>query len=280
MYWIVIAMVLTIVVLLWQYLRRSVAVSRTIMAVAVLLPVQPAPQSAAAAIDGIRNNPATSDISIAVKPGVVHETTAQFGAACASIAVAVNGIRPGWRVSVLSEKDTFTAEDGGSARAGWQPRGGWNMADLQACLAPGALRELGAGKKLAIHASLILGIYADDGVRDIKATYAPFAVPGVGQCQFQPYYLGNYALVCEAPVWAPAQGRVLIDTLGTAISGNLRPVAPMGMLAGMSPVYKWVTASMNNQIREAVQTGGAVEFRPESRIAVLEREIEVKDVEF
>jgi hypothetical protein len=54
----------------------------------------------------------------------------------------------------------------------------------------------------------------------------------------------------------------------------------MKLLPGISPVYRWVTLPMDNKIREAMASGGEIVFKTVTRIAVLRRELTVKEVRF
>lgn len=55
---------------------------------------------------------------------------------------------------------------------------------------------------------------------------------------------------------------------------------PLNLLPGISPVYKWDTLPMDIQIRDTIAQHGQIEFRTETRIAVLRRELIVKEARF
>ena len=71
-----------------------------------------------------------------------------------------------------------------------------------------------------------------------------------------------------------------MDSWKIEISLFRYPWMPMNLLPGMSPVYKWVTMPMDIQIRDAIANGGQIEFSPERQIAMIRREVEVKEVRF
>jgi hypothetical protein len=263
------------------------------MAIAVLLPLLPFPMPAALAIEGLQNDPATSGISLVADSESIAEQP-RAGTVymhCAPLPVSVKGVQPGWRLTVLGQEDAFTA--GGKTRSvergstGWLParfdfEGGSGIVDV--CLNASGLKDLGTGP-LAMHTSIALAVLAEDPPVRIKATLSPFSVPGIGTCQFQ---LGidfrrNYELACKAPVWFPRQGRVIagpLDSWSPVISTPPYPWAPMNLLPGMSPVYKWVTLLLDMQIREAIANGGEIEFKTATPIAILRRELTAKEVRF
>ena len=166
--------------------------------------------------------------------------------------------------------------------------GTWNFdllakADrVSACITPDGLRELGIGKPLSVRVAVALAIFAEEAPIRVKATFEPFDVPGMGRCQFRTYFRSvNYVMSCMAPVWFPPQGEVAIQGLESPITrGEEYAWTPMHLLPGLSPVYKWITLPMNNQIRETIALGGEIEFRPEKQIALLERVVTVPEARF
>ena len=179
---------------------------------------------------------------------------------------------------------------------GWRPaRGngegyiqGFNKSgtrgSFDACLTAAGLQELGTGQPLGVHVTLAVAVFAEDPPISVTATLQPFAIPGVGECQFgHSWPSDKYFLGCKSPVWVPREGQVAIGSMESShseISPFRYPWAPMNLLPGLSPVFKWVTLPMDSQIRDALANGGQVEFRPETRIAVLRREVTVKEVRF
>lgn len=282
-YWLVLAVALTIVVLWRQYLRRGVALSRAILAAAVLIPALPFPDTGAVAIEHFQNDPETSGISIAMESGAETESIAGYNSlSCVRIPAVVSGLRPGWRLMPLSQKNTFRVADAASVSTDSSAVGTGNWWRFDACTPSDTLKELGPGKKLALHVSMVLGVVARDQPRTIRATPDAFDVPGVGRCEFRIYPVTVYGLMCASPIWAPATG--MVSFVGAAdsrvISNIAYPVMPFRMLPGLSPVYKWTTLTADSQIRDALKNGGTLEFRPESQIAVIQREFDVRDVEF
>lgn len=296
-YALIVALVLMPCALWRQYFRRGTRGSRAMIAAAVLLPVLPFPEPAAVAIEGIWNDPAAAGItltpkvqSISVPPPTVQRTSR-----CASIPVSVSGMQPGWRLAVLSWKDTFAA-GGNTWSMSWWPAGGGERTRnldfvksgaagaIDACLSSAALQESGAGGPFTADVSVTLAVMAEDPPIRITAGVQPFDVPGIGRCRFQ-YSPGTdkYALGCTAPVWFPKEGLVGIgpmDSWKIEISLFRYPWMPMNLLPGMSPVYKWVTMPMDIQIRDAIANGGQIEFSPERQIAMIRREVEVKEGRF
>jgi len=263
------------------------------MAIAVLLPVLPFPLPAALAIEGLQNDPATSGISlVADSESIAEQPRAGMSYThCAPLPVSVEGMRPGWHLDRLGQEDTLSA--GGKTRSiGWRSTG-WLPARfdfedgsgvMSACLSAPGLQDLGTGP-LALHTSIVLAVLAEDPPIRIKATLNPFSVPGIGTCQFQVgiTFRRNYELACKAPVWFPRQGRVIVgsvDSWSPVISTFPYPWAPMNLLPGMSPVHKWETLPLDTQIREAIANGGEIEFKTATPIAIVRRELTVKDVRF
>ena len=281
-----------------QYSTRGTKTSRVIMAVAMLLPALSFPESAALAIEGLRNDPATSRVSLAANSESITEPPRAgiYDVHCAPLAVSLAGMQPGWRFDLISQQDTLSA--GGKTRSlGWRPAG-WlsakvdfrkrrNWAELNVCLDTAGLNELGAGP-LAVHTSVALAVLTDDQPIRFKATLNPFSVPGIGTCQFQ--YLAafrhNYELACKAPVWFPREGRIVmgmgpLDSWSSAISTVPYPWTPMNLLPGISPVYKWTTLPMDTQIRETVARGRSARSSKRRRGSrYYRRELTVKEAWF
>ena len=287
------ALILLGVALWHQYSRRGTMVSRALIVAAVLLPALPIPEFAALAVAQLRNDRAVSAVAITAthgtdsdrNPMVVYANTLH----CTPIEIAVQGVKKGWRLEVLSQKDTF--ESGGKTwSVAWRGIGtGWGHFNsgstkgmLNSCATPADAAAIGTEDRLTVHTSVVLGIFANDPVKRVRAQWEPFDVPGIGRCQFQHYLQSeHYVLTCANPLRFPPQGDIGLGTdsaWGATIS-NYRPsFAPMNLLPGISPVYKWATLTMDNQIRETVAAGGQMEFRPESLIGVIGAEVTVKDV--
>jgi hypothetical protein len=193
-------------------------------------------------------------------------------------------MQPGWRLSVLSQKDTFESPAGKTASMGWwssSPDGG-RVSDISVCLTSQGLWELGTTVPLTVHTSIALAVYFADPPVLTTITLQPFAVAGVGVCQFQ-QYIGSryYVLSCKAPVSVPKPGRVTLvsdDTWNWPISNIHYAWAPMNLIPTLSPVDKWVSMAADRQIREGLANRGQIEFRPETQIAVIRRDITVKQV--
>jgi hypothetical protein len=141
-----------------------------------------------------------------------------------------------------------------------------------------------ANQPLTLHSSIGLAVFAEDAPISVTATPEPFDVPGIGKCQFRLAALSDKDfLACASPVWFPRQGRVSIahqEHTDSPISFERDSWMPFNLLPGMSPVYKWATLPFEYQIREAIARHEQIEFQPETRIAVIRREITVKEVRF
>jgi hypothetical protein len=292
-YLVLVALALMLAAIGRQYFTRGTKASRALMAIAVLLPLLPFPVPAALAIEGLQNDPATSGISlVADSESIAEQPRAGMSYMhCAPLPVSVKGMQPGWRLTLRGQEDTFTA--GGKTRSvergstGWLParfdfEGGSGA--ISACLNAPGLQDVGTGP-LTLHTSVELAVLAEDPPVRIKATLNPFSVPGIGTCQFQPGidFRRNYELACKSPVWFPRQGRVIVgsvDSWSPVISTFPYPWAPMNLLPGISPVYKWDTLPPDTQIREAIANGGEIEFKTATPIAILRRELTVKEVRF
>ncbi|HVV44218.1 MAG TPA: hypothetical protein VHC72_03410, partial [Bryobacteraceae bacterium] len=99
-------------------------------------------------------------------------------------------------------------------------------------------------------------------------------------------------------VWLPPSGEV-------GVAGREYPSAPIataelswtpfGLLPGFSPVYRWATLQIDEGadhfdrvkgimprfgLRSLMKDGGEIEFRPMKRVAVLRREVSVREVRF
>jgi hypothetical protein len=289
-YELVIGLALLLVVLCRQYFRRGATVSRALFAVAVLLPILPFPEPAALAIEGLGNDPAASGITVSASGESVVEqvTTPANDVHCALVMISFAGLRPDWRIEVLSQQDSFEA-GGRSASMGWRPRGykksgqsgGVESGTINVCLTTQKLLELGAAGAVQVHARIALAVFQADKPSSVTAGLEPFDIPGVGRCHVQYSSAADkYALACKAPVWFPRAGRVVVgsvDSWSSEISFFHYPWAPLDLLPGMSPVYRWTTLPLDNQIRDAISVGGQIEFRPETRIAVLQRDVYVSD---
>jgi len=293
-YLILVALALMLAVIWRQYSTRGTKGSRALMAAAILLPLLPFPESAALAIEGLRNDPATSRISLAPESESIEEPARAgiYDMHCAPLKLSIEGMQPGWRIRLISQQDTLTAAGGKTRNGAWRPTGfltgDANVEQasgiVDVCLNSAGLQELGTGP-LAVHTSIAFAVLADNPPIRIEASLNPFDVPGVGTCQLQ-YGLPfrhNYELDCKAPVWFPRQGRVTIgsdDSWGSGISTVPYPWIPMNLLPGISPVYKWDTLPLDTMIRNAIAQHGQIGFRTATKIAVLRRELTVKEARF
>ena len=246
----------------------------------MLLPVLPFPESAALAIEGLRNDPATSAISL-TPVGVGPLKFAYNGMAadpCVSVALSFSGLQPGWRMAVQSHKDTFETSDG-TFTVGW--RSGYDDGNnVYACVPAATIAEGAIAKPITVSLSLALAVFAPAEAKPIvrTASLQPFDVPGVGSCRFQLAFRSDkYVLACKAPVWFPEQGRIVTSNIPDwPIVTLVYPWTPLNLLPGMSPVYKWASTPFDAQVIGAFDQSAEMEFRPEKQIAVLRREITVQ----
>lgn len=110
----------------------------------------------------------------------------------------------------------------------------------------------------------------------------PFDVPGLGRCVPESH---GYEFLCKAPVWSPRPGSVELATKGPGIicptSNFDNAWAPMNLLPGLSPVYKWSTLPIDAPSLEyAMARDGMFGHRPEKQIALLKRKAIVKEARF
>jgi hypothetical protein len=288
-YLILVALVLMLIVIWRQYSTRDTKIGRAIIAAAVLLPALSFPEPAALAIEGLRNDPATSTLALVPQANKIAELprAGMYDVHCAPVDVRIESANPKWKFRVLSQEDTFSVR-GKTWSMGWRRTGGdfaGVFGTVDACLDTAGLNALGTTGPLSVRTSIALGVVTDNSLIVIPATLKPFDAPGIGQCQFQHIFRSlNYQLACKAPVSFPAQGRVRLITSsgssGSGIAAAVYPWLPLNLLPGISPVYKWVTLPMDTQIRDAIAQGGNIEFQTETRIAVLRREFTVAEARF
>lgn len=272
-----------------QYRRRGTNVSRGLVAVAVLVPALPLPQGPALAIEQrvVRQDSGASAISFAsvtdhiVVPGETIGYTSGHDRRCAPIGMTVAQVRPDWRIAILGEAVTFESRRGQRWGSGWYTTyNNWlstsgTEGTFMACADSATLTALGDGEPVAVHISLAVAVLANDPPIKVSASARPFDVPDVGQCQFvlDPR-IRLYVLACKAPVRVPPRFSWADFSMNV-----LLPFAPMNLLPGMSPVFKWV-ARGDQRIQDAMATGEQIELRPERQIALLRREVDVREVRF
>jgi hypothetical protein len=282
-----------------QFSSRGTTLSRILVAVAILLPSPPFPESAALAIEQLRNSQPelTSQISLTAAAQRVNEVALGYQGSrhCVDVPVRVEGVPPGWRVEMLSQEDRFES-GGGTWNSGWHQSAS-REDSLSVC-------EAGNGESgpVSVRTSVALAVYQPETPVRVRATLDPFDAPGIGTCRFMPVTqmqgLKQYTLNCGTAVWVPQSGEV-------GVAGKTNPSAPLapadfpwmpfGMLPGLSPVYRWTTLQMDegadkfdlskgimprSGLRSLIREGGEIEFRPAKRVAVLRREISVREIRF
>ena len=293
-YAIPVAVAMLLVVVWRQYRHRSTWPSRGMIVAAVLLPALPFPQGASFAMERALavQAPAAQGITLVASAERAEESE-EVGFSsnrlrCATIAFAVTGARPGWRMKVLAAKSSF---DAGGERwsSGWGHASGWTLiaaskGSVNACTDASGVKALSGGKQVAARVDLALAVIADDATTTFPVQPQPFDVPDVGRCRFREFSWDHrYSLNCQSPVWFPHEGNVVATTEDVWMSRIVKPDypwTPWGLLPGLSPVFGWNTLPFDAQIREAMAKGGKVEFRTEKQIALIEREVSVGDVRF
>jgi hypothetical protein len=214
---------------------------------------------------------------------------------CVDVPVRAEGVPPGWRVEVLSQDDRF--ESGAKT---------WNSGWHQAASRKDSLSVCEAGNResgpVSVRTSVALAVYQPETPVRVRTTLDSFEVPGIGTCQFVPVTqmqgLKQYTLTCRTAVWVPPSGEVGVagkqDPSAPIAPADL-PWTPFGLLPGLSPVYRWTALQMDEGIdvfdrskgimprsglRSLIREGGEIEFRPAKRVAVLRREISVREIRF
>jgi hypothetical protein len=282
-----------------QFFFRKTALTRLMVAAAILLPSPPFPESAAFAIEQLRNSEPqqTARISVtATAQRIAGEAALGFESSrhCVHVPVQVDGVPPGWRVEVLSQDDRFES-DGRTWTSGWHQ--GIARADsLSVC-------ETGDpdSRPAALHTSIALAVYRPGKPIRVKATLNSFEAQGIGTCRFvQSAQLDTkqYMLICATAVWLPPSGEVGVagrESPSAPIATAELPWTPFGLLPGFSPVYRWATLQIDEGfdyfdrvkgimprfgLKSLMKDGGEIEFRPMRRVAVLRREVSVSEVQF
>ena len=275
MYWMVVAVALMLAVVWRQYRRRGIVLSRVMMAAAVVIPALPL--SAAVAIEQMRNDPATSAISIAADPSLPVTNDL----ACVKIPVTLRGVWPGWHFESVNQQDTFRTYDGRTITQDWNPPGHQfaRLDAIHACPSRPNLEKLGPGKKVSIHSSVVFAVLAEETAMVVQIRPESFNVPNVGRCEVRTSSQ-KYALFCESPVWVPEPATIAMAGDEFQVVPFTRaeyPVTPFGILPGMSPLYKWVAFSFDGFIRQALETRGTIRVVLQKRIAFVRRDIDVRD---
>lgn len=295
-YALAIALVIAGVAAWLQFSFRRTMLTRVMVGAAILLPSPPFPESAALAIEQLRNSAPeqTSRISVnAAAQSVVEppESGYQGSRRCVNVPVRVEGLPEGWRAAVLSQNDRFESA-GRTWSSGWHQ--GASRTDALSVCQSGDLDSQPA----SLRTSIALAVYEPEKSIRIKATLDTFEAPGIGTCRFTPAMQKQYLLVCGAAVWAPPSGEV-------GIAGKISPSSPIapvdfawtpfGLLPGLSPIFRWGTLQMDEGrdhfdpktgempsfgLRTLMNDGGEIEFRPVKRVAVLRREISVRELRF
>jgi hypothetical protein len=279
-----------------QFSFRRTAVTRVMVLAAILLPSPPFPESAALAIEQLRNSASeqTSRISVtATAQSVAEEIESGYQGSrhCVHVPIRVEGAPAGWNVQILSQNDHFES-DGETWSSGWHQ--GTSRADSLSVCEDG---ELDSGHA-SLRTSIALAVYVPETPVRVKATLHTFEVPGVGTCGFVHAMEKQYILACKAAVWTPSSGEVGVAGK-VSPSAQIAPVefpwTPFGLMPGLSPIYGWTTLQMDEGrdqfdpktgempsfgLRTLMNDGGEIEFQPVRRVAVLRREISVRQVRF
>lgn len=302
-----VAVVLLLAAIWRQYTRRTVWSSRALITAAVLLPAIPFPKPASVALENAIApvDGAAQSISLSSAVASAEERT-QVGFAsnpmhCAPISFALAGLRPGWRIEPVAAKSSFETGDV-HWTSGWDRVSGWGLyvpksnassasGTVNACASNAGVSALAGGGLISARVDLTLAVFSDETITNIPVTFAPFDVPQIGRCVFRTYGSHEiWQLSCYSPVRFPRTGFVEIST------GNLwkSPIPkpdnqwmPFGFLPGLSPVYGWTTFAFDAQIREwraasnkSAEAVPQLTFRPEKRIALLQRQVSVESVRF
>jgi hypothetical protein len=293
-YALAVALVLILSAALLQFFSRKTRWGRVMVATAILLPSPPFPESAALAIEQLRNRQPelTSRISVTAMTESVTEP-ARLGYRgsrhCVDVPVRVEGVPSGWQLGVLSQNDRF--ESAGEAwSSGWHQ--GLSRGESLSVCAAGDL----TANPVSLRTSIALAVYEPEKPVHVRATLDTFNAPGIGQCRFVPAMQKQYFLNCRSAVWLPPSG-------DAGVTGKASPVAPIapaefpwtpfGLLPRLSPIYRWTTLAMDegsdhfakgempsSGLKTLMREGGSLEFRPKRRVAVLRREISVREVRF
>ncbi|HVW07293.1 MAG TPA: ABC-2 transporter permease [Bryobacteraceae bacterium] len=294
------ALALAIIAAWLQFSSRRTTLSRILIAAAILLPAPPFPESAALAIEQLRDSePAlTSRISVTAAAQDIaepEETGYQGSRHCANIPLRMDGIPPGWQVAILSQNDRFES-DGRTWSSGWR-QGLSRPESLSVCAAGDRTSE-----RVSVRTTIALAVYAPEKSIRVPATLNTFEVPGIGTCRFavitQTQETRQYILACRTAVWVPPPGEVGIAgkaSPAAAISPAEFPWTPFGLLPGLSPILRWGTLEMDEGVdsfdlkkgimprsglKSLIREGGKIEFRPRKQVAILRREISVREIRF
>ncbi len=282
-----------------QFSFRRTTVARVMVAAAILLPSPPFPESAALAIEQLRNSAPEQTSRISITPAAqsiaeAPESGYQGSRHCVKVPIRVEGVPAGWSVAVLSQDDRF-ASAGRTWNSGWHEE--TSRPDSLSVCESGELDSHSA----SLHTSIALAVYQPEKPVRVKATFDTFEAPGIGTCRFVPVTqteTKQYALGCATAVWLPPSGDV-------GVAGRVSPSAPIApvefawapfhLLPGLSPVYRWGTLEIDEGVdyfdqatgvmprfglRSLIKESGEIEFRPLKRVAVLRREISVRQVRF
>jgi len=283
-----------------QFSFRKTMLTRVMVAAAILLPSPPFPESAALAIEQLRNGEPdqTARISLtAAARSITGEAEAGYQGSrhCVHVPVRVDGVPSGWQIQVLSQNDRFES-GAGTWSSGWH-QGTSRPDSLSVCES----EDLDS-RPVSVHTSIALAVYEPEKPVRVRASFDTFEAPGIGTCRFveatRNQATKQYMLSCGTAVWVPPYGAVGVagKTSPSAIIAPAEfPWTPFGLLPGLSPVYRWATLEMDEGVdhfdlskgimprfglRSLIHDGGDIEFRPAKRVAVLRREISVRQVRF
>ncbi|HEY4089330.1 MAG TPA: hypothetical protein VGM43_25545, partial [Bryobacteraceae bacterium] len=204
-----------------QFSFRRTTLTRVMVAAAILLPSPPFPESAALAIEQLRNSEPqrTSRISVtAAAQSLVEpaESGYQGSRHCVHVPIRVAGVPDGWRAVVLSQDDRLE-----SAAGTWSS--GWH----QGVSRPDSLSVCESGQPdsqpFSLRTSVALAVYEPEKPIRIKATFDTFEAPGIGTCRFVQTGQTDtkqYILGCATAVWLPPPGEA-------GVAGKESPSEPL-----------------------------------------------------
>jgi hypothetical protein len=268
------AVILAVCVVL-QYRGFGLVRGRVVFAVALLPPMIPVNWDMALGLQRqLPEAQRAERIQIAADPGRITQVT-NTAADCIDIPVTVTGLEEGWQMVTLGGSAVFRTGSRKMHESFLHRKddGYWQTA----C----------AGEpihgKTAVDLTVVLALTTEEPRSNVQIRQNVVSEAGVGTCRVVRFEREG-SLLCSAAVRPPARGSVQMgkDSGGERdISYFQHSWAPLGVLPGFSPVFKWICLPDHGAFFGMALNGAFVDlsFVKRRPIAFLKRTYTVRDVE-
>ncbi len=278
----VMSAVLMAVSVLLQYRGVGVVWGRVVFAAALLPPAIPVTWDMALALQpGQPEGERAGRIQIVSDPGRRLRVMAgpSGGNTCLEVPVSVMGLEEGWQLVTLGGSVVVQGGSGSTQEAWLNRKEGeyWQTGCLGERVRPEA----------SVDMTVVPAVTAEEPLRIGHIRQNVLNEPGVGRCRVA-RRARETGMLCSAAVRPPARGTVQMNVVDGAeartnavdISYFPHSWAPLQVLPGYSPVFKWFAMPGKEELRPAME-GAFVELSLLKRrpVALIKRTYTVNDAE-